>query len=167
MPSPGLQRDHGDCHRGAWASVQNPFLMKIIHRPVPGVFVLCWAAALGGNAALAQAPVQLVCGVTYAGSTQRVVVGPVADPYTAPSVDIAGRFLFKPLLVGRAQQIDRIVIYTYLDAQPHPVLIHQAKYLPPFPRTPQPWPLTGQHYLYGGPQERELQYSCTLEGMAP
>ena len=165
MPSPGLHGDQGGCHRGALAWVQNLPAMKFSPSSAVSVFVVCSVTAIWGQAA--QAQVQLACGVTYAGSTQRVVVGPVADPYTAPSVDIAGRFLFKPIVVGHAQKIDRIVIYTYLDAQPHPVLIHQAKYLPPFAHTQQPWPLTGQHFLYGGPQERELHYSCTLEGWAP
>ena len=68
---------------------------------------------------------------------------------------------------GDAARLDRVVLYTYLDAQPHPVLVHQAKYLPPYPRSVQPWPITGQQYVYGGPQERELMYSCTLEGLTP
>jgi hypothetical protein len=134
-------------------------------------FKSSFSAALWSLCALcanpARAAPQLSCQVTYAGTTHLVVVGPVTDPYTAPSVDIAGRFLFKPVMVGRAGQIERILIYTYLDALPHPVLIQQAKYLPPYPKTAKPWPLTGQHALYAGPQERELQYSCTLEGWAP
>lgn len=109
----------------------------------------------------------LTCQVTYAGTTHTVVARPVADPYPVPSVDIAGRFRFKAVMVGEADQVRRIALYTYLDAGPHPVLLHQAKYLPPYPRAAQPWPLTGQHHVYGGPQERELMYSCTLEGLTP
>lgn len=137
-----------------------------IHRTFPFCVVpFSLLAMLFSNAA--QAEVRLNCLVTYAGSTHQVVASPVADAYTATSVDIAGRFRFKPVMVGQDHQIERILIYTYLDALPHPVLIHQAKYLPPYPRTTQPWPITGQHALYAGPQERELQYSCTLEGLAP
>jgi hypothetical protein len=115
----------------------------------------------------AAAEPQLTCQVTYAGTAHTVQARPVADPYPVPSVDIAGRFKFKAVMVGNAAQIDRIALYTYRDAEPHPVLVHQAKYLPPSPRSAQPWPITGQHHVYAGPQERELIYSCTLEGLTP
>ncbi|PUE61694.1 hypothetical protein B9Z45_04815 [Limnohabitans sp. 2KL-17] len=120
--------------------------------------LLCTAAA---------AEPKLTCQVTYAGATQTVVAQPVADPYPVPSVDILGRFRFKAVMVGDATRVDRILLYTYLDADPHPVLLHQAKYLPPYLPSAQPWPITGQQHVYGGQQERELIYSCTLEGMAP
>ena len=110
---------------------------------------------------------QLTCQVTYAGSTHTVLARPVADPYSVPSVDIGGRFWFKAVMVGDAASVSRVLLYAYQDASPHPVLIHQAKYLPPYPRVSQPWPITGQQYLYAGPLERELIYSCTLEGLAP
>jgi len=122
-------------------------------------------AALLASAALAQ-PL-LTCQVTYAGATQAVVATPVTDPYPVPSVDIGGRFAFKAVMVGDAQKVERILLYAYLDAEPHPVLIHQAKYLSPFSRSMAARAFTGQHHVYGGPQERELIYSCTLEGLAP
>lgn len=131
-----------------------------------------WRAVLVAGASLlglgmAVAEPQLSCQVTYAGATQTVVARPVADPYPVPSVDIGGRFLFKAVMVGDATQVRRILLYAYQDAQPHPVLVHQAKYLPPYPRTLQPWAITGQQHVYAGPLERELIYSCTLEGLVP
>lgn len=118
-----------------------------------------------GGAALAQP--QLTCQVTYAGATQTVVARPVADPYPVPSVDIGGRFWFKPIMVGTAQKIERILIYSYLDTPAQPILVHQVKYLPPFPASKTAVPITGQNHVYGGPLERELIYSCNLEGLAP
>ena len=94
----------------------------------------------------------------------------IADPYPVPSVDIGGRFWFKAVMVGDSGRLERILLYAYLDAQPHPVLIHQAKYLPPFAAPAQragPIALTGQHYVYAGPLERELMYSCNLDGFQP
>ena len=133
--------------------------------PLPMRAVLSfWVALL---CTVAAAEPKLTCQVTYAGATQPVVARPVADPYPVPSVDISGRFRFKAVMVGHATQVDRILLYTYLDADPHPVLLHQAKYLPPYPQSAQPWPITGQQHVYGGQQERELIYSCTLEGLAP
>ena len=116
---------------------------------------------------VASASPQLSCQVTYAGTTQTVLARPVADPYPVPSVDIGGRFWFKAVMVGDADHINRILLYAYQDAKPHPVLVHQAKFLPPYPRTEQPWAITGQQHVYAGPLERELIYSCTLEGLTP
>ena len=163
MPSRGWECP--DCHQGALASVQNRVSMRIDRNFPLRMAAFSLVAVLFSSAAQAEA--RLNCLVTYAGTSHQVVANPVADAYTAASVDIAGRFRFKPIMVGQGDQIERIVIYTHLDALPHPVLIHQAKYLPPYPRTAQPWPITGQHAVYAGPQERELQYSCTLEGLAP
>ena len=143
-----------------------------IHKPWRSV-----ASALGAFffCGLATAAPLLTCQVTYAGSTHTVLARPVADPYPVPSVDIGGRFGFKAVMVGDAGHVSRILLYAYQDATPNPVLIHQAKYLPPFQATPsgaarspaQTMDLTGQHYLYAGPVERELIYSCTLEGVQP
>ena len=69
-------------------------------------------------------------------------------------------------MVGNARRIDYIKLYAYLDASRQPVLIQQATYLPPFRRSTKPYLLTGVQHLYGGPVERELIYSCTLEGVA-
>ena len=112
----------------------------------------------------------LSCQVSYAGMAHTVEARPVEDPYPVPSVDIGGRFWFKAVMVGNDKQVRRILLYTYLDASPHPVLVHQAKYLPPF-NAPGlqagAIPLTGQHYIYAGAVERELIYSCTLAGVKP
>lgn len=116
---------------------------------------------------VASAEPLLSCQVTYAGVTHTVTARPVADPYPVPSVDIGGRFRFKAVMVGDAVQVERVVLYAYLVTRPHPVMIHQAKYLPPYPRSASPWPITGEQRLYAGPLERELMYHCTLEGLAP
>jgi hypothetical protein len=89
-------------------------------------------------AGVATAEPQLKCQVSYAGSTHTVLARPVADPYPVPSVDIGGRFWFKAVMVSDAAQVRRILLYAYQDAKPHPVLIHQAKYLPPYPRSVAP-----------------------------
>ena len=168
-------------------SVQNPSSMtpSFIASPLFGFPLLVltprfWRAAglalglAGLSMGLSAAPL-LTCQVSYAGTVHTVTARPVEDPYPVPSVDIGGRFWFKAVMVGQGQHIRRILLYTYLDASPHPVLVHQAKYLPPFQASPsgaarspaQAMDLTGQHYLYAGPVERELIYSCTLEGVQP
>ncbi|MGV8898800.1 MAG: hypothetical protein ACOH2B_06115 [Burkholderiaceae bacterium] len=107
----------------------------------------------------------LRCQVTYAGTTHVVEAVPGSDPYRVPSVDIGGRFRFKAVVLGNQKRIDVINLYTYLDASRQPILIHQAKYLPPFRKSVAPYALTGNNALYASNAERELQYSCSLQGV--
>ena len=113
----------------------------------------------------------LRCNVTYAGASQSIEASPVADPYPVPSVDIGGRFRFKAVMVGSAAQLNLVTLYAYFnadsDAGTQPMLIQQGKYLPPFKASTTPYPLTGEQRLYAGMAERELIYSCTLEGVQP
>lgn len=109
----------------------------------------------------------LRCDVTYAGSTQVIEVGPLADPYLVASIDIGGRFWFKPVMVGEGARVDYVKLYAYLDAPKQPLLLQEAIYRPPFPSGGTPHPLTGEQHLYGGALERELIYNCTLQGVQP
>ena len=136
-------------------------------------FVLAGMLGLANLAALTivQAAPLLRCNVTYAGASQSIEASPVTDPYPVPSIDIAGRFRFKAVMVGSATQLDRIVLYAYFNTRTEsgtqPMLIQQLKYLPPFKTSATPYPLTGEQRLYAGSAERELMYSCTLEGVQP
>jgi hypothetical protein len=133
-----------------------------------------WAAAVSAFAvcplfastAAIAAPL-LRCQVTYAGTTHTIEASPVADPYPVPSVDIGGRFRFKAVMVGSTARVDRILLYAYVDTKRQPVLVQQAKYLPPFTVSQTPYPLTGEQHLYAGVVERELIYSCTLQDIQP
>ena len=126
----------------------------------------CASVALAVGSAAEAAPL-LTCKVSYAGTTHTVQARPVADPYPVASVDIGGRFFFKPVIVGTDKRVEYIKLYTYLDASQQPVLVQLAKYLPPFPRSGSPASLTGDQTVYAGPVERELHYRCTLEGVSP
>lgn len=130
-----------------------------------GILKALLLAAISTISTTAQAAPLLRCQVTYAGTTHLVEAAPGADPYSAPSIDIGGRFRFKAVVLGSGQRIDAINLYAYLDAKRQPLLIHQAKYLPPFRKSVAPVALTGSHYLYASNVERELQYSCTLQGV--
>lgn len=115
----------------------------------------------------ASANALLHCDVSYAGSTHVVETRAVTDPYPVPSINIGGRFWFKAVMVGSATQLDYIKLYAYLDTRQQPLLVQEAVYLPPFQATPAPYSLTGIQHLYAGPVERELTYSCTLQGVQP
>lgn len=109
----------------------------------------------------------LRCELTYAGSTQTLEATPVDDPYPVASVDVGGRFYFKAVVVGRGAQPEYIKTYAYLDTRTQPVLVQQVTYLPPFPVSPGGQRLTGTQFVYAGPVERELQYTCVLHGVQP
>ena len=66
------------------------------------------------------------CEVTYAGATQVVHAVPVADPYEVAPVDIAERFLFKVVMTATRGSFDHVLIYTYLQQNPCPVLLQLA-----------------------------------------
>ena len=109
----------------------------------------------------------LRCQVAYAGTTHTIEASPVADPYPVPSVDIGGRFRFKAVMVGTNSRVNRILLYAYLDTKRQPILLQEAKYLPPYTVSETPYLLTGEQHLYAGVVERELIYSCTLQGIPP
>jgi hypothetical protein len=115
----------------------------------------------------AQSSPLLHCEVTYGGTTDVIETGPVPDPYPVPSTDIGGRFAFKAVMVGNGAGVDYIKLYAYFNTQRQPVLIQEAKYLPPFPAFATPVDLTGEQHLYAGPAERELVYRCTFQGARP
>lgn len=136
----------------------------------PGFHCRAASAALAlatGLLHCAHATPLLRCEVTYAGATQVVEARPVQDPYPVPSVDIGGRFRFKAVMVGQGRHVDHIALYAYLDTRRQPILVQEAKYLPPFRAGATPYSLTGEQHLFAGPVERELIYQCTLEGVAP
>ena len=122
------------------------------------------ACLLGLGTSLTWAEPLLRCELTYAGATQTVQTFPVQDPYAVAAEDVRGRFRFKAVMVGTGERIDRINIYVYQNTPQQPVIVQQAKYLPPFHWSADglPLPLTGQQHLYAGPMERELIYSCAL-----
>ena len=111
---------------------------------------------------------RLRCEVDQGGKTQTIEVAPVSDPYGVQGIDINGRFRFKAVLVGAADRIDYVALYTWYLGDGRPVLLHEAKYQAPEARPdPPPAALTGRQYLYAPGLERELQYGCALAEVAP
>ena len=138
-------------------------------RKIPSRFralfaLVCLCVGLPSSA---RAAPLLRCEVSYAGVVHPVVARPVSDPYPVESVAIGERFAFKAVMVGTDAKLERIVLYVYSGAPSRMVMIQEAKYLPPYRSTQQPYSLTGEQRLYAGPMERELTYQCTLEGVAP
>ena len=126
----------------------------------------CLAVFLFAGVAAHAAPL-LRCEVTYAGTTQVIETRPAADAYGVKPVDIAGRFLFKVVMSAPKGKLNYVLIYTYLQQEPRPLLLQQAKYFAPVKQSTRPFLLTGEQHIYGGPIERELIYRCNLQGDKP
>jgi hypothetical protein len=139
-------------------------LKKMLPRFRAVFALLCLCVGLPSSA---RAAPLLRCEVSYAGVVHPVVARPVSDPYPVESVAIGERFAFKAVMVGTDAKLERIVLYVYAGSPSRLVMIQEAKYLPPYRSTQQPYSLTGVQRLYAGPVERELIYQCTLEGVAP
>jgi hypothetical protein len=125
------------------------------------LMAFCLAASIGMAAPL------LKCDVSYAGLKHSVKVSPVVDPYTVEGRDILGRFIFKPVLLETQGKLSHVLIYVYLQQEPRPLILQQAKYVGPFAEKSGAYSLTGEQHVYGGPIERELIYNCWLEGVVP
>jgi hypothetical protein len=137
------------------------------HRGLPSALPLMAMTLLFLPSAPAASP-RLRCEVDQGGKTQTIEVAPVSDPYGAQGIDINGRFRFKAVLVGAADRIDYVALYTWYLDDGRPVLLQEAKYQAPEARPdPPPAALTGRQFLYAPGLERELQYGCALAKVAP
>jgi hypothetical protein len=109
------------------------------------------------------APPVLRCEIRQGGQTFTEDFVPVTDPYAVDPKEINHQFLFKAVVMGNEENIDYIRIYTYYKEQHQVILLHEAKYLPPFRHdVPSPAALTGVNYLYAPVLEQEFQYGCVL-----
>jgi hypothetical protein len=114
------------------------------------------------------APPLLRCEINESGESYLAEFFPTSDPYTVVAKDIGGRFRFKVVMMQKEQLIEYIKIYTYYQGQGPAVLLHVAKYMPPFRQDQTSFAgLTGVNFLYSPGLERELQYGCTLSEIPP
>ncbi|MCS4510321.1 hypothetical protein [Xylophilus ampelinus] len=136
-----------------------------------GIALLLSPLGLGVRPAAAQSPPAALdaaagpavrCAVSYGGTVHTIAVAPHTDPYAAEAVDIDERFRFKAVVRGQTPRIEAVKVYVYLETPRQPVLLHEARYLPPFSRAPLPGGFTGEHTVIAPPLERQLHYACTL-----
>ena len=150
------------------------------HIRVASAAIACIGMALPPSGVLAALPF-LRCEVIQGGMTYTEDFLPSADPYSVQAKDINGQFQFKAVLLG-TESLESVKIYTYYRQQHQVVLLHEARYLPPFKQNIQnnenspdnennPNPaayaaLTGINYLYSPEVEQELRYGCELLDMS-
>lgn len=119
--------------------------------------------SVGANAS----PV-LRCNFEVNAETYQHTFAPVSDPYTATSVDLGGRFRFKAVVLGDAQQVALINLYVSYQTERQPMLMQHLKFVAPVAQIqPAPDALTGRVALYSPFLGKELQYSCALHEVQP
>ncbi len=111
---------------------------------------------------------RLRCEVDQGGTIQTIEATPVSDSYGVQGIDINGRFRLKAVVVGDADRVDYVALYTWYLGGGRPALLHEVKYQAPAARPdPPPAALTGQQYLYAPGLDREFQCGCALVEVAP
>jgi hypothetical protein len=92
----------------------------------------------------------------------------VADPYTAESVDLDGRFRFKAVMLADAQRVSLINLYVFYQTRRQPMIMQHTKFVEPVAqRDPAPHALTGQVALNSPFLGKELKYACALLEVTP
>lgn len=111
---------------------------------------------------------RLRCQLEQGGETRVREFAPVSDPYGVVSVDVRDNFRFKAVVIGDAQHVDYIKLYTYYVAERRPVLLHEVRFEAPVAQVaPEPAALTGRQFIYSPRLEREFQFGCALFEVAP
>jgi hypothetical protein len=114
---------------------------------------------------------QVVCHYTYGGETRVLAAHPVKSPYAEKGIKVGSYFQFRPVFQDEPAGLAAIKIYTYVDRDEGPTLIHQASFpYPPPNNTSSPYGFTGLHFVYEPVRDSELQYWCEMaadNGVAP
>ena len=105
---------------------------------------------------------RLQCDIQQSDFQRVVQVEMTDDVYGVKTIDINGRFRFKPVLAGADGRIDFVKLYTYYVAgSGRAVLLHQATHLPPFLQLGTD-AAPAVHYLYEPRYGHEMRYRCFL-----
>ena len=110
---------------------------------------------------------QLSCAFELNGHSETHVFKPVTDPYLAESIDIGGRFRFKAVVLGSANQVDLVNLYVSYQTRRQPMILQHAKFIKPTLQTSaQTNSLTGRVAVYSPFLGKELVYDCNLVEVA-
>lgn len=119
--------------------------------------------ALGMLGNVAWANPQLVCHYNYGGEDQVVRSTPETNVYSGKPIEIGSYFLFRPVF-DATPGYAAIKLYTYVNRDEGPALIHQASYAYPQETGNRgAHGFTGLQKVYEPVRDSELIYWCTLE----
>lgn len=106
---------------------------------------------------------QVTCHVTYGGQTEKISVSPSETPYTVTPKAIGSYFLFRAVFRDTPADLASIKLYTYVDNDVGPTLIHQASYPYPVDNVIGQNGFTGHQRVYEPIRDSELEYWCELQ----
>jgi hypothetical protein len=110
---------------------------------------------------------QLICHYSYGGTTSTVRSPPQSDPYSVEPMKIGSYFLFRPVFEHAPMGLSAIKLYTYVNRDSGPVIIHQASFAyPAATHTQGIYGFTGLQRVYEPVRDSELSYWCEI-GAAP
>jgi hypothetical protein len=133
----------------------NAPLRRLAVTSLAGV-VGCAATARPCPRALATSP-RVECTYSADGVTATVRVEPAPDPYRVPELPAGDRFAIKFVYVTTPAELSSLRVYAFQVTDGAPVIVHEARYSPPFAAGPAGF--TGNQRVYdddGG----ELAYAC-------
>ncbi|MBZ0106956.1 MAG: hypothetical protein K8H84_15165 [Sulfuricella denitrificans] len=108
---------------------------------------------------------QVLCHYTYGGETRILAVQAVKSPYAVRGVKVGSYFQFRPVFQSEPADQAAIKIYTYVERDEGPTLIHQSSF--PYPllqnSAASPYGFSGLHRVYEPARDGELQYWCEMD----
>lgn len=118
---------------------------------------------LGVCSNIAWAGPQVVCHYNYGGEDRVVRATAETDVYAGKPIEIGSYFLFRPVF-DATPGYTAIKLYTYVNRDEGPALIHQASYAYPQETVSHgTHGFTGLQKVYEPVRDSELIYWCTLE----
>jgi len=121
------------------------------------------ALLLLAGASVARAE-KVACRYTYGGETKVITAFPVKSPYLVTATRVGSYFLFRIVFQNEPVETASIKIYTYVDRDEGPALIHSANFpYPPNNPAAAPYGFSGLHFVYEPVRDSELQYWCDMQ----
>ena len=114
-----------------------PSRRKVLLGPMLGLLLTTASASQANTVA---------CHLTYGGETRTIEAAPTNSPYSEVPIAIGSRLLFRLVYQAQAADFAAIKLYTYVDRDEGPVLIHQTSYPVP-PRSNDRYGFTGLHFV--------------------
>ncbi|MFA7317141.1 MAG: hypothetical protein WC029_06195 [Sulfuricella sp.] len=106
---------------------------------------------------------QVVCHYTYGGESRVLAAHPVKSPYAEKGIKVGSYFQFRLIFQTEPADQAAIKVYTYVERDEGPALIHQATFpYPPPGKAASPHGFSGLHFVYEPVRDSELQYWCDM-----
>ena len=128
-----------------------------------GIVPVLAAFLLLPGAAAAKAE-KVACYYTYGGETKVITAVPAKSPYPLTGIRVGSYFQFRIVFQNDPIESASIKVYTYVDRNEGPTLIHQASFpYPPLNPAAAPYGFSGLHFVYEPVRDSELQYWCRMQ----